>query len=161
MEIDKLIREDLIFAKQVFLSKEKLFEFFSRVLEEKGFVESNFYAAIIEREEKFPTGLQLNGLNIAVPHTDIKYVKQSGICVVTLKEPLYFRKMDSPENEIAVHIIFLLLISEPTGYVQFLSKLTQAFSKRNFLNEIYHESNPKKILETLENVLEEREMEKQ
>ena len=42
----------------------------SKILFEKKYVKEGFNDSIIEREEKYPTGLDFGEYKIAIPHTD-------------------------------------------------------------------------------------------
>jgi PTS system galactitol-specific IIA component len=62
-----------------------------------GFVKDSFIEAAITREATLPTGLPLGGdINVAIPHTDIIHVIQSGVAMATLAKPVVFEnKVDS------------------------------------------------------------------
>ena len=60
------------------------------VLLEKGYVKEEYREGIKEREAKFPTGLKLNNLNVAIPHAEPKYTTASKLIVVRLKNKVAF-----------------------------------------------------------------------
>jgi PTS system galactitol-specific IIA component len=144
-----MLREDLVFTQKHFESKKDAILFLAEPLKEKGHVYETFANTVVEREEKYPTGLYLGKINVAIPHTDTKHVKQSGVAILTLDKPLMFNKMDDPSQTIPVLIVFLLAVSEPNEYVQFLSKLAENFSKEETLKRIYKETDSAKVIMTL------------
>ncbi len=78
--------------------------------------------ALLEREEEFPTGLQIGDINVAVPHADHIYVKESEIILCTLENPVEFQRMDNPEKEVKVSIIILMAINNPDTHIEVLQK---------------------------------------
>jgi PTS system galactitol-specific IIA component len=102
----------------------------------------------LEREEKYPTGLYLGKINVAIPHTDPKHVKQTGVTVLTLDEPVFFNRMDDPSKSIPVNIVFLFAVSEENEYVQFLSKAVNLFDER-ILERMYKETTNLEIIKLL------------
>jgi len=151
-----MLREDLVFTQKHFESKENAILFLAEQLKEKGYVYETFFSAVVEREEKYPTGLYLGKINVAIPHTDTKHVKQSGVAILTLDKPVIFNKMDDPSQTIPVLIIFLLAVSEPNEYVQFLSKLVGNFSKEEVVKRIYEETDTAKSTEILRGILKDK-----
>lgn len=110
-----------------------------------GYVKGDFLEHIIEREHKFPTGLNLSTLgdnlpNIAVPHTEGEFVNISLIVPVALKNPVIFHNMIKPGEELEVSFLFMLLDDHPDGQAQLLSRVMDFLAKtpadqlRNFLN---------------------------
>jgi len=156
MNVEEILKEDLIFTRKHFENKEEVIRFLAEQLKQKGYVHETFADAVVEREEKYPTGLYLGRINVAIPHTDTKHVKQSGVAILTLDNPVIFHKMDDPSQTIPVLIIFLLAVSEPNEYVQFLSKLAENFSKEEVMRKIYEETNPATMAEILEEILKDK-----
>jgi PTS system galactitol-specific IIA component len=148
-----MVREDLVFTQKHFESKEDAILFLAEQLKKKGYVYETFSNSVVEREEKYPTGLYLGKINVAIPHTDTKHVKQSGVAILTLDKPVIFNKMDDPSQTIPVLIIFLLAVSEPNEYVQFLSSLAENFFKEEGVKRIYEETVPAMLAETLRGTL--------
>jgi len=104
-------------------SPEAAIDALSAALEQTGTVAPSFAAAVREREKQFPTGLPTPGIKVALPHTDAVHVHQSAVAVATLSAPIPFHVMGSPEETVAVEVIFLLAIAEPTHQVDALAQL--------------------------------------
>ncbi len=94
MDFAELAKEELIFPSVEFEDNVGVIRFLASKLIEKGVVKADFADAVVEREMGFPTGLQVGEINVAIPHTDAKYVNAAGMAVATLKRPVNFGKMD-------------------------------------------------------------------
>lgn len=88
-------------------SKE-LFQVMSEQLKNAGCVKDSFLEGITNREQEFPTGLEVNQIGFAIPHTDSAHVNSSQICFASLKEPLVFSDMTDKSHEIPVRLVFML-----------------------------------------------------
>jgi len=154
MKFDTILHEDLVFVQKDFSSAKEVITFLSKKLLEKGYIKEDFLPAVLEREEKFPTGLYLGSINVAIPHTDVKHVVKQTMVIATLKSPVKFGKMDNPKKKILVHMVFLLAIVDPKGYIKFLSRLTSMFGDLDFVSSIYYSKTPEKLLESLKEAFE-------
>jgi PTS system galactitol-specific IIA component len=154
MNVEEILKEDLIFTRKHFENKEEVIRFLAEQLKQKGYVHETFADAVVEREEKYPTGLYLGRINVAIPHTDTKHVKQSGVAILTLDNPVIFNKMDDPSQTIPVLIIFLLAVSEPKEYTKFLARLVGSFSDKVFIQKIYDASSPWQLLNLVRHALQ-------
>lgn len=87
-----------------------------------GVVEEGYVERVIEREEKYPTGLQLSGShNIALAHAGPELVNENAIVVGILKKPVDFFMMGEPEKSLPVKVVFMLAAVDfvsINGYVQ-------------------------------------------
>lgn len=102
---------------------------------ERGLVKNNFIDEVIKREEVFPTGIKMGDIGVAIPHTDIEFVNQASITIGVLKEPVTFQQMVSDED-VTVHIIFMLAISEPSQQLTMLQKLMELLQDGDSLKYI-------------------------
>lgn len=155
MNFEKMVQKRLIFVGEKFDTAEEAIKFLSFKMENYGFVKDSFCSAVLDREKEFPTGLYLGGINVAIPHTDVKHVLKPGIAVTTLKEPVAFGKMDEPKKSIPVHIVFLLAVRDPKGYVKFLAKLTRSFGNNSFISSIYSSESSEKLKSLLVKIFKE------
>lgn len=104
-------------------NKAQLFSILAKPLVEYKCVREEFSQKVLEREEKFPTGLPLNDVGVAIPHTDPKYVLSNAISLGVLDNPLTFRVMASPEQSVNVKIIFLLALNDAEKHLEILKKI--------------------------------------
>lgn len=92
-------------------------------LQKKGIVKDTYKNAILEREKNFPTGLYTGEINVAIPHADVKHVNQAAICVGVLEKPVKFCRMEEPDEEIDVHVVIMLSLTEAHGHIDMLQKV--------------------------------------
>lgn len=129
------VHEELVFIKDSFSSKTDFFQQVSQTLESFDFVESSFDAAISDREKRFPTGLQLKKINVAIPHTDPQHVKQPFIAAYKLEQPVDFIQMATTDIIVSCELILVLGITEPKKQVQLLSRIIDLFGNDERLSE--------------------------
>jgi galactitol PTS system EIIA component len=86
--------------------------YLARSLFAAGLVRPSFEAAVIEREVRSPTGLPLLSRNVAIPHTDPEHVLAPGAALCTLAQPVTFREMGNPAQELAVEIVVMLALPD-------------------------------------------------
>ena len=125
----------------------------AEILIEKGYADRELSTAIIEREREFPTGLELKeGVNVAIPHADAKYVKKPAIVVAKLAKPVKFQHMVD-KKEIDVDTIFLLALNDPHSQIQTLQKLASSFEDEKILSRIKFVKNSEELAGFLKEVL--------
>lgn len=126
-----------IFSADINYGTEEMLRTLSNELFQKGYVKDTFTESVLDRERTNPTGLQVEDLiNIAIPHTNIEHVIHPTIVVVKKSDrsSFAFRRLDEPAEEIPVSVVFLLVVKEPSGYVDFLADLTGLFQDSSFID---------------------------
>lgn len=132
MDYSTLFTKELIIIDAEYESQQCMFENASHVLHEKGYVKASFKEAIIQRELDYPTGLKVDKLNCAIPHTDIVHVNKPFIYVTKLKSPLSFIQMGTSDEQVPVESIFMLGITEPSKQVGLLSMIMEQLNNEDF-----------------------------
>lgn len=127
------------------LSRNEVLKKLADVLENKGIVKDTYYTAIIERESNFPTGLDVQGINVAIPHCDVVNVNEGGLCVGILKKGTTFAKMDDPDAEIEVKMVVMLALTEPHGHIEMLQRIIALIQDQDLLNMIVSSNNVDEI----------------
>lgn len=125
MNLLNLLDKSLCFASLQVPNCEEAIEYLSEKLFNKGYVKKEFAEEAIKREKIFPTGLPTSGYKVAIPHTDAEFVNKSIIAIASLKEPVLFNVMGSPDNTVPVSVIFLLAIKEKEKHVEVISQLIE------------------------------------
>lgn len=124
----------LVLTEKVEGNREEVLSYVADLLLERGFVKKGFKESLLEREKNFPTGLYVDeDLKVAIPHTEIDFAKQNLLVIVKPLDSVYFYRLDKPDLEIKVDIIFLLVIENPNEYQKFLSKLTENLTNKEFV----------------------------
>ncbi|MDD9150649.1 PTS sugar transporter subunit IIA [Sporolactobacillus sp. CQH2019] len=139
-DIQSLFREDLVFFENV-KSKEALFQSVGEKLLQKNLVNQGYIEAITERENKYPTGLDLGVVkagssNVAIPHTEVDYCNWKGIVIARLEEEVIFHNMIAPDKSIAVRYAFFILNNEKNSQTNILSHLMSFFTAEDKMSRL-------------------------
>lgn len=132
------LNEQLITLQFEASSREEVTTYLADRLEAGGYIKSSYLPAVLEREKTYPTGLPLAAFGVAIPHTDPEHVNKPAISVATLKEPVVFHKMGSPDETVQAKIVFVLAISEPSKQLVMLEKLMTLFRKEEVMTKLSH-----------------------
>ncbi|MDO4670296.1 MAG: PTS sugar transporter subunit IIA [Aerococcus sp.] len=133
MESTPLFYEDTVFISDA-KTQAEMFENVSKALFEKDLVTEDFYQNLVEREENYPTGMDMSPvnkkyLNIAIPHTEVEYVKTTRIVPIKFQHPLTFHNMISPKDTVEAGVAFMILNEDPEGQVNILARIMDFFNR--------------------------------
>ncbi|MFW2488905.1 PTS sugar transporter subunit IIA [Clostridium chromiireducens] len=142
--IREFLRRDLVVSNLEAKSAEDVFKKMSPILFEAGFVENSFFNGLVDRENKFPTGLLLGKYNVAIPHTDAVHVKKPAIAIATLKDPVEFNCMDG-NGSVAVNIVFTMALNEPHSQIVMLQQLMFLIQNESILENMLQAKNSDKV----------------
>ncbi|MGN8886540.1 PTS sugar transporter subunit IIA [Blautia sp. HCP28S3_G10] len=141
------MKESLIFrALQVSDNKEAL-EIMGNVMLQEGYVLEDFPVAVWEREKDFPTGLDVDGIGVAIPHTEAHHVKKEGVALAILKEPVEFGAMGEESCRIPVKIIIMFTVAGKEKHLDRLMQIVRLLQDRKFLTGILAAEDKKQIIE--------------
>ncbi|MFD1407486.1 PTS sugar transporter subunit IIA [Kroppenstedtia eburnea] len=146
---DLYFDESLILKDLEARSKEEVLERMAANLFAKGLVKESFASAVIDREDKFATGLPTHGVSVAIPHTDAEHVRHKTISLGILKEPVDFGIMGEATAQTPVKLVFMLAMDEQDSQLSLLQRLMGIFQNEETLTALAEEknlSNIKKIL---------------
>lgn len=146
---EEFFKKENIFIQESFQDYESALTFLSEYLRSKGKVEDGFKKALLEREENYPTGLLVGDINVAIPHVDHQYVKESEVLLCTLEEPIPFRRMDLPEEEVDVSVIILLAIDSPDGHLGMLKQIIGFVQNQEVLKKMIKEKDKDSVSKIL------------
>ena len=106
-----------------------------------GVAKDSFYEGLITREANFPTGLSLNNMCVASPHTDVEHVNKTQIGFMSLDEPVEFIEMGTDDKKIPVKMLFMLALKEAHQQLDMLMKLMDAFQNDDLIDRFYKVDN--------------------
>lgn len=124
--------EQLFYPETVFISqaktKEEMFETVGKKLLDQDLVTEDFCEKVIEREQNYPTGMDLSPINpdyedIAIPHTETDYVKTTRIVPIKFEQPVTFHNMIIPDDTVDARMAFLILNQDPEAQVNILAQI--------------------------------------
>lgn len=128
--------EEIAFFNQSFNNKEDALKKLADEFLKKGLVKDTFFQAVIDREKGYPTGLNINGIGVAIPHTDGIHIIKPQIGFMSLKEPVIFKDMVDDKHEIEVNTIFMLGLLKSEQQIEMLQKLVGLFQDEALLKSV-------------------------
>jgi len=129
------VEDDLVFYDIQLNNKTDLFDFMADQLEKKRYVTKEFRGAIKSREEEYPTGLELEGINVAITHTEKKYVDSQKLVVIKPKNPITFKNIENLKP-IDVNLIFGLILDSDDGHLKILKRISQMFQDKEVIKKV-------------------------
>ena len=159
MSIDK---KKLFDKKAVFVTdktdRNEIFRDVYQKLLDLGYVKGDFIENIIEREDKYPTGISTHPLshdlpNVAIPHTEGKFVNTQLIVPIALKNPVKFNNMVNPTESFDVKFLFMILNDNPDLHSNILAQIMDFLAQTEVddLNELFNETYHAQINDILDN----------
>ncbi|WP_232698441.1 PTS sugar transporter subunit IIA [Brevibacillus daliensis] len=148
------LRSDLIFLGVDEGGKEETLRFLANQLHEKGIVKETYANAIIEREKNYATGIPLEKIGVAIPHTDAIHVNEPAIAVAILEKPETFTVMGSPDDQVSVQAIFMLAIKQPSEQLTMLSSLMGFFQQSDVIEKFMKMDSTEEMRALLEKELQ-------
>lgn len=130
-----IIERELIFFEKEIMTQNELFNFMFDTLLKKNYVTKEYLTKIIEREKNYPTGLQLEKLNVAIPHTDPDCSNVNKIFIIKLKNPVQFINAET-EEEIGVNLILGLIFKNGSNQIDILKKIGEFLQEEKYQDEI-------------------------
>lgn len=132
MSYKDMFHEQLIHLEVEGATEEAVFEKVAAQLRDLGFVNEGYLRGITAREQKFPTGLITQHVNIALPHSDPEYVEKPFVYIARLKNEVKVKQMGDSQ-EMGVKNLFLLGIKDPKGQVGLLQAFMELFMQEEFV----------------------------
>ncbi len=102
----------------------------------EGYVKESYSDAIIEREEKYPTGLPTGEICVAIPHTDPEHVNDAAICLSILEKPVTFNVMGAEGETTEASMLFMLAVKRKEDQMDTLMKLINVCQDQEMLKQL-------------------------
>mgnify|MGYP001271694443 FL=1 len=151
MRIVELLHPQAILLQQEAASATEIITALGGKLRDLGLVKDEFVEATLAREASMPTGLPLMGdVNAALPHVDIEYVNQPGLGLATLRTPVVFKNMVSPEEDVPVRLVIMLALDQPKSQVEMLQQIAGLLQQPEVIVELMDAQTPEQVLMILE-----------
>ncbi|WP_294604313.1 PTS sugar transporter subunit IIA [uncultured Lactobacillus sp.] len=148
-----ILNEDLIYRNIDFKTSREIETFLADQLYENGYVKEGYKKALLEREQKFPTGLPSSQPAIAIPHANADLVNKTTLAVATLKEPVEFKNMGNTKEDIPVRIVIMLVIAEPHSQVKMLQKVADIVQNEELRKEFLQAETKQKLLQLVQSAI--------
>lgn len=72
----KELNDNLIFHNLKVSDNIEVLQLMGDAMIQEGYGEEGFTEAVLKREKDYPTGLDVDGIGVAIPHTDAEHVKK-------------------------------------------------------------------------------------
>lgn len=145
----KLFKTELIDLDNEVTNQKDFFDKKYFVLLEKGYVKDSFKNAIIERESKYPTGLVLENINIAIPHTDSDHIKEPFVYINRSENEIEFNQMGNEDELVSVKDIWILGIKNGSKQVKLLAFIMEIFNNPEFIEKYRNVKKPEDLIDLL------------
>ena len=145
MEINTLVKQELISISDAEMQKENIIEYLGNILLENNYIKKEYINDVIEREKKFPTGIQLKNMGIAIPHAYPVNVLKNGIAVLKLRDKAIFESMENSDEEVDVSMIFMLALKDSDDHIKMLQNLFIMFQQENVMEDLIKADSVDKI----------------
>ena len=123
------------------------------ILEQNNYINNSYIDSVLEREKSFPTGLALSKAGIAIPHASPdSNVFKNGIAAAHLTKPVKFFRMEDPDSQVDVDMVFMLALSG-NEHLDILKKLFVAFQNEDLVESLKNSTDKQSFLQMLINNL--------
>lgn len=145
------IEESLIFVDLEAGSTDEIFEKMGGALIRSGKCKASYIDALKEREDVFPTGIMVQDIGVAIPHTDPEHVAESAIAIGILQRPVEFFHMGTnPAEGAKVPVIFVIMLAiAGNHHLEMLQKAIQLIQDQEVLWKLTQAENAKQIIEII------------
>ncbi|MGT2949168.1 PTS sugar transporter subunit IIA [Streptococcus devriesei] len=150
-----LIHEDTVFVSDK-ADQEEIFKEIASKLLDKDLVTEDYIDNLIKREQHYPTALPLSPINpllpnIAIPHTESEFVKDTRIVPVKLKHPVMFKNMILPDEDVEVSFLFMILNNDEKEQAGLLQNVMDFINRQDSdeLIDFFKLDDPQKIYDFL------------
>ncbi len=116
-------------------SRDEALKMLAEEFMKSGVAKDTFYEGILSREKVFATGLSLNNMCVAIPHTDPEHVNRTQIGFMSLDAPVEFIEMGTEDKKIPVTMMFMLALKEAHQQLDMLMKLMDAFQNDELMEK--------------------------
>ena len=123
-----LLKPELVFVDIDLADRSALFKFLERELLARGYVRPSWHEAIVEREKNYPTGLDCEAIQVAIPHTDPEHIVEPYIAIVRPRASVLFEGMAGLPDVQAQLIVNLGLQAHEDEQVKALQTLMGIFT---------------------------------
>ena len=147
------LRESLIFTNLEAKTYEDVMRAVGQKVTAEGFAKESYVDALINREKDFPTGLDIDGFGVAIPHTDVSHVNKAATAIAILKNPVTFVQMGTDDDYVDAKVVFVLAVDDPKGHLEQLQRIISIIQDKDALEKLTQVNEASEII----NVIKEKE----
>lgn len=139
------LRDDLIFYNLQAEDCNEVLQIMGDALIRAGYGEKGFTDAVLEREKDYPTGLDIDGIGVAIPHADSEHIKKEGIAISILKNPVEFGAMGEKNSMISVKIVIMFTVAGAGKQIDRLLQILNVLRDEEILKGLLNAENKEEI----------------
>lgn len=151
ISLSELVQEEFVFLQVEGGTWESLLQNIAGLLLQAGAVKESYAAALIQREQEYPTGLPLGKFNFALPHTYPQHILRHAVAVAVPKHPVAFRSMEDPEQLLNVSVVVCPLLEKMDDSIKLLPPLMKFFASEQTIERIQAAKSKSEILSLIQN----------
>jgi PTS system galactitol-specific IIA component len=106
----------------------------------EGVVKETYPAALLLREQAFPTGITLEHHAVAIPHCEACHALQPSMYLIRPDSPVPFAEADG-DGEVPATLIIALIVTQPQQQLVFLRTLFGALQHPEFIEQLLNAPN--------------------
>lgn len=141
--------ESLIFTEMRAQDWREILQRAGTVMQQNGYAKKTYVQALINREFRYPTGIDMGETGVAIPHTDTSEIKKEGIAVVILKDPVAFGQMGTEKDTIMVKIVLILAIKESGSQVENLKQIMSVLQDKDVLHRLQNARDCQSVIDII------------
>ena len=145
------LKENLIFPELEVKNSSEIMEEMGAAFIREGLCKESYINSLINRESEFPTGIDIDGFGIAIPHTDVSHVNESGIGIATLRKPVKFIQMGTDDEEVETRVVVMLAVDNPQKHLSTLQSILEVLQDKNVLYQLSNAKEKKEVIEIIKN----------
>ena len=119
------------------------------VVVKEGYAKESYVDALIAREEEFPTGLDVSGIGVAIPHTSVEHVNKVGIAIAVLNRPVTFIQMGTDDETVEVRLVFMLAVVDPNAHIDQLQRIVEIIQDQAVLGKLMEAKEAEEIIQII------------
>lgn len=119
------------------------------VVVREGYAKESYVDALIAREEEFPTGLDVDGIGVAIPHTSVEHVNKVGIAIAVLNRPITFVQMGTDDETTEVRLVFMLAVVDPNAHIDQLQRIVEIIQDKTVLAKLMKAETADEIIQII------------
>ena len=143
------LKESLVILDMKAASCRDVFSRLGGALIREGYVKDTYIDALCAREKEYPTGLDIGGFGVAIPHTDASQVYRAATAIAVLKNPVTFIQMGSDDEEVSVKLVFMLAVVEPKAHMEELQRILSIIQDKAVLEQIAEAQDEETMIEII------------
>lgn len=153
MSLIKLYPEDVLLGVEA-ASSEEVLKLASEHLLAEGKVKPEYEEHILAREAEYPTGLDLGGTNVAIPHTDWQYANTTQLLVVTLAHPVTWHNMEDSDETLQVSAAVLSVFDKAEHQLEALQQIMGVLQHQDQVKKLVGAKDPQEVVALFEGTQE-------